>query len=589
MPRPPTILLLAAVVAFLTGHRLIQAQETPDPSLLPPVAFSVAESAPIGYHIGFVEGAPQPSLDARYFVVATDPDKADSYIHISEQSGEITVKALLDYETQRRFEFVVIPIGGGAGIPVTINVEDENDNEPVFTQPDIRIDISEFVRIGAEFPLPSAIDHDGPPLDVRSYRIVQGNVNNVFKLASKRINNILYADLVVNGRLDREYRESYHLIIEAVDGGNPPRSGELQVSILILDANDNAPEFSEKVYHATITPDHPMDKTIITIKATDKDTAHNGQLGYRIAQPSSPVGRLFSIAPTGGITKRSISKLPPGTFEFVVIAADHGIPPQESSVVVSVTVEGQVGKAPTLDVLWLTDDTDSRLPENSTLGSIVARVNVTNYDPEKHGKVELTGCPSLCLQQAQHPSVYLVILCGLLDREMTSEYHLRFLLKKEEELIMEHPVVLTIEDINDNIPEWHQKNYHLALNRTISDPEDPQLDLSAVDGDAGSNGRLRYWIEGTDVIAIDEDTGRLHYATELDCSIGSEIRFRVHATDKGQPPLTSHVQVTAEIVDSSGKPPQFDRSLYSERIQENVEVGTCIFKRLAHSVIGRSI
>ncbi|CAJ0941885.1 unnamed protein product, partial [Mesorhabditis belari] len=569
MLRLSLFLLVAVVVLSISEVKSQQpSNDSAEPSLLPPLAFSVPESAPIGHHIGYVEGSPQSGTDSRYFIVSTDPDKTDTAIHIDERTGEITVGAGLDYETQRRFELVAIPIGGEAGIPVTVNVEDENDNEPTFTQSDVRLEISEFVRIGAEFPLPSAVDRDGPPLDVRTYKIIQGNVNNVFKLSTKRVNNVLYADLMVNGRLDREYRESYELLVEASDGGNPPRTGELHVSILILDANDNAPEFSEKIYHAMIDANHPVEKKpILEVKALDKDSAHNGQVSFRIAQPASSVGRLFSLSSNGVLTRRLKTTLPSGTFEFPVIASDHGMPPQESSVVVSVTVEGGSSRAPSLDVLWLTDHTEPRLLENATLGSIVARVNVTNYD-QQHGGLELSGCTSLCLQQSQHPFVYLLIICGLLDRETTSTYHLKFVLKKGKDVILEHPVVLTIEDVNDNSPQWTNKNYHLILNRT----------LSFTDVDAGNNGRLHYWIEGTDVIGIDEDTGRIHYATELDCSIGSELRFRVHASDRGNPPLSGNIQITADIVDSAGKAPQFERALYTERIREDVEVGTCVLK-----------
>lgn len=34
---------------------------------------------------------------------------------------------------------------------------------------------------------------------------------------------MLYVDLIVNGQLDREYRDRYELLIEAVDGGSPAK------------------------------------------------------------------------------------------------------------------------------------------------------------------------------------------------------------------------------------------------------------------------------------------------------------------------------------------------------------------------------
>lgn len=82
-------------------------------------------------------------------------------------------------------------------------------------------------------------DGDGPKFDVHRFVILQGNVNNVFKvniyssqftktrekfqLASRKVNEQLQADLVVNGQLDREFRDKYELLIEAQDGGKPAK------------------------------------------------------------------------------------------------------------------------------------------------------------------------------------------------------------------------------------------------------------------------------------------------------------------------------------------------------------------------------
>ncbi|EJW71157.1 hypothetical protein WUBG_17935, partial [Wuchereria bancrofti] len=84
------------------------------------------------------------------------------------------------------------------------------------------VSISEFAALNSEISLPPAVDNDSPPLSVIRYHILSGNVNNAFKLSSKRINSKLHVDLIVNGQLDREYRSQYELLIEALDGGNPP-------------------------------------------------------------------------------------------------------------------------------------------------------------------------------------------------------------------------------------------------------------------------------------------------------------------------------------------------------------------------------
>lgn len=82
------------------------------------------------------------------------------------------------------------------------------------------MEISEYARINTEISLPLASDPDEGKFGIQRYRIVSGNVNNAFRL---QYNAGLFLDLVVNGQLDREYRAKYELLVEATDGGKPPK------------------------------------------------------------------------------------------------------------------------------------------------------------------------------------------------------------------------------------------------------------------------------------------------------------------------------------------------------------------------------
>ena len=67
------------------------------------------------------------------------------------------------------------------------------------------------------------MDQDSEKYSIKKYFIAGGNVNNVFRLATTKLNNAMYVDLVVNGQLDREYRDRYDLVVEAIDGGEPAK------------------------------------------------------------------------------------------------------------------------------------------------------------------------------------------------------------------------------------------------------------------------------------------------------------------------------------------------------------------------------
>ncbi|RCN33072.1 cadherin domain protein [Ancylostoma caninum] len=178
---------------------------------------------------------------------------------------------------------------GDLALWATIEVEDVNDHSPTFPEDKIKLEISEFARIGAAYPLPRADDPDGANFTVQKYRIAQGNVNNVFKISVRPVNGALYADLVVNGQLDREYRDKYELVVEAIDGGTPAKIGRLRVNIFILDANDNAPMFTKPRYSIAVPANLSVGSQILTLKATDGDVGDNGKVAYRFQKvPKTP-------------------------------------------------------------------------------------------------------------------------------------------------------------------------------------------------------------------------------------------------------------------------------------------------------------
>uniref|UniRef100_A0A183VC19 Cadherin domain-containing protein n=1 Tax=Toxocara canis TaxID=6265 RepID=A0A183VC19_TOXCA len=242
----------------------------------------------------------------------------------------------------------------------------------------------------SELALPSASDADAPPLSVDKYRILSGNVNNAFslsiasRLASRKLNSILYVDLVVNGQLDREYRDHYDLVVEAVDGGNPPRSGTLRVNVTVLDANDNAPSFSQPRYSAVIPWNVSANYIVATVQATDPDLGANANVTYSIAKNRPDVASLFTIDPQTGVVRTVESNLEPGsTHELLVIASDQGLPqPLESTAFLSVTVEKSNELRPQFDIVWLTDNGTPQIYENLTIGYVLARISVRDakYD-----------------------------------------------------------------------------------------------------------------------------------------------------------------------------------------------------------------
>jgi len=102
--------------------------------------------------------------------------------------------------------------------------------------------------------------------------------------------------LVLVKRLDRESRDQFRFRVVAVDGGDPPRSGSVDVLLRVLDANDNVPTFDRAVYEATVAENCALRTTVATVSAVDRDAGPNAALTYYLsAATAANYGRTFAV------------------------------------------------------------------------------------------------------------------------------------------------------------------------------------------------------------------------------------------------------------------------------------------------------
>ena len=82
--------------------------------------------------------------------------------------------------------------------------------------------------------------------------------------------------------MDREQKATYNLSIKAFDQGTPQLSQITKLLVLVLDINDNPPEFAYKTYYGTIPESEPIGTEIVRVLATSKDTGINAEISYSI-------------------------------------------------------------------------------------------------------------------------------------------------------------------------------------------------------------------------------------------------------------------------------------------------------------------
>jgi hypothetical protein len=147
--------------------------------------------------------------------------------------------------------------------------------------PSISINITENDAIGKSVDISDnrADDHDYGLLGVQTYSILSNTSPLPFSVSFNGNNTLL---LILNRPLDREYVALYNFLIVATDGGIPPRSASLSVSIHVTDVNDNKPLFTVPSYHVNISKYQPVNSTILHLSAVDHDVGVNGEVHYAL-------------------------------------------------------------------------------------------------------------------------------------------------------------------------------------------------------------------------------------------------------------------------------------------------------------------
>ncbi|XP_010220582.1 PREDICTED: protocadherin gamma-B2-like, partial [Tinamus guttatus] len=229
-----------------------------------------------------------------------------------------------------------------------------------------------------------------------------------------------FAELVLRRALDRESEQSLHLVLTAVDGGEPRRSGTAQVWINVTDANDNAPVFAQDRYQASLYEDAPPGASVLQVSASDSDDGTNAHITYSFDKVTAKVLRQFGLqAETGIITlKEALDFEDTRGYTLLVEARDGGGLATHCKVEVEVLDVND--NAPEIAILSVV----STIPEDSPPDTVVALVNVHDADSGDNGKVwcELEGESPLSIV-ASSGSSYKVVTASALDRERASEHN----------------------------------------------------------------------------------------------------------------------------------------------------------------------
>ncbi|XP_068613965.1 protocadherin alpha-C2-like [Brachionichthys hirsutus] len=482
---------------------------------------------------------------------------------------------------------------------IELGITDINDNAPHFRRDRVELDVSESATPGERFSLPNAADPDVGMNTIKTYRL---SVSEHFTIEIQTgSDGTQYVDLVLTKSLDREENAVHNLVLTALDGGVPERSGTANVIVKVQDTNDNPPRFDRQLYAINMTENSPVGTLVMKLDATDPDDGLNAEIVYSFTlYTSEKTQDVFALHPkTGAVTVKGTIDYEDMTFyEMHIEARDKGAQPLLGQCKLIVHVIDMNDNYPDVTIQSVKNTFD----ENIAVGSVVALIGIDDRDTGQNGNVSLSineNLPFILNQSLERAMHYKLIVSEPLDRESMAEYDIILVVTDAgtPPLSDNETIHLHLLDVNDNAPQFPQSFYSIRVMENNA-PGALLSSLSAFDPDLHENQYLVYFILEKEIantsmsmlFSINPENGNLYALKTFDYEIEKDFLFHIEARDSGSPPLSSNVTVHIIIVDQNDNTPvivspwRAHGSVVEEKIPRSTDKGSLVAKVIALDV-----
>ena len=535
---------------------------------------------------------PEEELQMSFFqVLATDPDSDldqnpivysitggnEGGIFSIDSSGALSVIQTADRELISQYILTIQATNldsQGASLSsvasVVVEVIDANDNVPVFLGQPYSFSALEGSAAGTALGTLSASDIDSPRNgNISGFAISSGDPENQFQIGSTS------GVLQISGAgvpLDRERQSQHTLTVTVSDSGFPPLFTSTNVSITVLDVNDNAPVFNQPEYSVSITESTSIGTTIFsaTGEVTDADLGSNSAFSFSIIDPVPE----FVMSSDGLLTVASqLDFESQMLYQLTVEAVDGGSPQLTGTSQIIINILDQDD----LPVQFSSTTFNASVPENITVGSAILSVMAIDPDTVQGNPItySIQTISTVFTIDSQSGNIS---LAAPLDRESVASHSFPVLASNTPGFTATATVHVQVLDINDNMPQFEGGPFQFSVS------ESAPLSFSfgqvlAVDVDDGAGGTiLSYALENSPtVFAIDPSSGMLAVAENLDFEMTSSYTFNVLAMDAGNPSLTGQSSIIVNVIDANDNSPQFSANQLQAVVFENTTIGSTIF------------
>ncbi|XP_012968137.1 protocadherin gamma-A11 isoform X4 [Mesocricetus auratus] len=443
---------------------------------------------------------------------------------------------------------------------VEVEITDINDNAPSFREEAVEIKVSEQTSPGSRFPLPNARDPDAGTNSLQSYQL---SPSSYFSLQVRGgTDGDKNPELVLEEGLDREKEASHHLLLTALDGGDPIRKGTVPIRVVVLDVNDHIPKFTQSAYRVSIPENLSAGTRVLVVNATDPDEGVNGEVMYSFRKMKNKASETFQLNSQTGevLVGKSLDFEKYRFYEMEIQGQDGG--GLLSTATLLITVVDVNDNTPEVTV---TSSVNS-VPENSPSGTVIALLNVQDQDSGENGQVTCfipNGLPFKL--EKTYGNYYKLVTKSELDREQVESYNITLTAKDEGSppLSTETHLLLQVADANDNPPVFTHPSYSAYIPE--NNPRGSSIfSVTAVDKDSRENAQVTYSlaedaIQGAPLssyVSINSDTGVLYALQSFDYEQFQTLQLAVTASDNGHPPLSSNISLTLYVLDQNDNTPE---------------------------------
>lgn len=499
-----------------------------------------------------------------------EEENATKNFHIDFKTGVLSVTDFLDYETQAMHLLTVRAtdsvMGSFAEAKVEIEVEDVNDNAPVFRKHMYETHLLEGLPAGTSVLQITATDEDSGRNKEITYELLDTGKNETdfFEIDAQS------GLLVASQELDFEATQQFLLKVKATDSGSPALSSEAYILVNVTDVNDNPPDFTKTHYSASLDKMATCGHIVVKIQALDPDST---DLQYKIL--SGNENRYFSINESSGVISFSnICKRNLDPFYNLTVAVSDGVFQKTAPVNIDMIHSNSHSPHFSQNIY------EAELAENAAAGTRVIRLAAIDPDDGPYGSVDYTIINKLADETFSIDQEGQIVTSLPLDREnpLQRVIAIKVMAKDGGGRVAFCTVKIILTDENDNPPQFKASEYQVSIQSTVNKGA-PVIQIMAYDADDGKNADVTYTIDEAeevteDVIEINPFTGIVTVKESLVDLENKIFNFKVKARDGGTPFYNSTVPVQVKVLPPELPLPQFTEPLYTFTASEDLPMGT---------------